>query len=138
MATADTTEAAASLQLHQEINKIVLTATDELRNNTEKQPLQYAAIELAARRLHRYGDATIEAVDAITETALDCGLDPDEIQNRLGKGLTAAEQGAGRIYDFRPLDLHDLLGSACTRIEACHVGAANPISDFRNTTRPSL
>jgi hypothetical protein len=108
---------AASLRLHQEINKIVLTATDELRNNTEKQPLQYAAIELAARRLHRYGDATIEAVDAITETALDCGLDPDEIQNRLGKGLTAAEQGAGRIYDFRRLDLHDLIALEVPRRE---------------------
>ena len=100
---------AVSLQQRRDIDKIVLTATDELRNNTEKQPLQYAAIELAATRLHRYGEARFEAVDAITETALDCGLDPDEIQKRLGKGLTAAVQGAGRIYDFKPLDLHDLV-----------------------------
>jgi putative DNA primase/helicase len=132
MATADTTaeavslaevfpavpaDNAASLRLHQEINKIVLTATDELRNNTDKQPLQYAAIELAARRLHRYGDAMIEATDAITETALDCGLDADEIQNRLAKGLTAAEQGAGGLYDFRPLDLHDLIALEVPRRE---------------------
>jgi AAA domain len=99
----------SSLQQRRDIDKIVLTATDELRNNTEKQPLQYAAIELAARRLHRYGDARIEAVDAITETALDCSLSPEEIQKRFDKGLTAAASGAGRIYDFKPLDLHDLI-----------------------------
>jgi AAA domain/Homeodomain-like domain len=100
---------AASLRQRRNVKKIVLTATDELRNNTEKQPLQYAAIELAAKRLRRYGDARIEALDAITETALDCGLDPDEIQVRLCNGLTAAVQDTGRTYDFEPLDLHDLV-----------------------------
>jgi putative DNA primase/helicase len=100
---------AASLRQRRNVKKIVLTATDELRNNTEKQPLQYAAIELAAKRLRRYGDARIEALDAITETALDCGLDPDEIQVRLCNGLTAAVQDTGRTYDFELLDLHDLV-----------------------------
>jgi AAA domain len=77
------------LRQRQDIERIVLTATDELRNNAENTPLQCAAIELAARRLHRYGDAKIEPIDRITETALDCGLDPDEVQTRLGKGLEA-------------------------------------------------
>jgi hypothetical protein len=77
-------------QRPRDINTILDQALIELRNNGEKPALQYAAIQLAAQRLYPFGDAGVEPRDLISEVALDCGLEVDEVQRRLRKGIEQA------------------------------------------------
>jgi hypothetical protein len=62
-----------------DISGILGQALDELRNNPEEPALQLAAVQLAAQRLHPFGDAAIEARDLISDVAQDCGLDVDKV-----------------------------------------------------------
>jgi AAA domain len=81
----------AALTRPRDIDGILDQALAELRDNAEKPALQLAAIQLAAQRLHPFGDAAVEARDIISEVAQDCGLDTDEIQRHLSRGVEQAE-----------------------------------------------
>jgi hypothetical protein len=74
-----------------DISGILDQALHELRSNAEKPSLQLAAVQMAAQRLHPFGDTAVEARDLISEVAQDCGLDVDEIQQRLRRGVEQAE-----------------------------------------------
>src|SRR5262249_10578532 len=86
------------------IRKIVDDAVAVLAQ-TEDQRVQLAIVQVNAKKLARFGDAAVEARDRLSDYALDLGLDPDDVQQRLAKGVDEAKaeaDQAGSVVKLHP------------------------------------